>query len=73
VGFSEVLHYENRGRGVRMIAACPPPVATPLLEQATSKPIKRRELGKQIPHGPVLDAIGRDLAKGKPFCFPIGQ
>jgi hypothetical protein len=43
------------------------------VEQATSKPIKRRELGKQIPHGPVLDAIGRELAKGKPFCFPIGQ
>ena len=52
----------------------PPPSPSIMegVEQGTSKP-KWRELGKQIPHGPVLDAIGRDLAKGKPFCFPIGQ
>jgi short-subunit dehydrogenase len=35
VAFSEVLHHENRDKGVRIIAVCPPPVATPLLEQAT--------------------------------------
>jgi short-subunit dehydrogenase len=67
-----VLHHENRDKGVRIIAVCPPPVATPLLEQATSKP-KVLEVGKPIPPGQVLDAIERDLAKGKPFCFPNGQ
>jgi short-subunit dehydrogenase len=72
VAFSEVLHHENRGKGVRIIAVCPPPVATPLLEQATSKP-KVLEVSKPIPPGQVLDAIERDLAKGKPFCFPNGQ
>jgi NAD(P)-dependent dehydrogenase (short-subunit alcohol dehydrogenase family) len=72
VAFSEVLHHENRDKGVRIIAVCPPPVATPLLEQATSKP-KVLEVGKPIPPGLVLDAIERDLAKGKPFCFPTGQ
>jgi short-subunit dehydrogenase len=72
VAFSEVLHHENRGKGVRIIAVCPPPVATPLLEQATSKP-KVLELGKPIPPGDVLDAIERDLAKGKAFCFPNAQ
>ena len=72
VAFSEVLHHENRDKGVRIIAVCPPPVATPLLEQATSKP-KVLEVGKPIPPGLVLDAIERDLAKGKPFCFPNGQ
>lgn len=72
VAFSEVLHHENRGKGVRIIAVCPPPVATPLLEQATSKP-KVLEAGEPIPPGQVLDAIERDLAKGKPFCFPNGQ
>jgi NAD(P)-dependent dehydrogenase (short-subunit alcohol dehydrogenase family) len=72
VAFSEVLHHENRGRGVRIIAVCPPPVATPLLEQATSKP-KMLEIGKPIPPGQVLDAIERDLAKGRPFCFPTAQ
>ena len=72
VAFSEVLHHENRDKGVRIIAVCPPPVATPLLEQATSKP-KVLEVSKPIPPGQVLDAIERDLAKGKPFCFPNGQ
>jgi len=72
VAFSEVLYHENRGRGVRIIAVCPPPVATPLLDQATSKP-KILEMGKPIPPGRVLDAIERDLAKGKPFCFPTAQ
>lgn len=72
VAFSEVLFHENRGRGVRIIAVCPPPVATPLLDQATSKP-KVLEMGKPIPPGQVLDAIERDLAKGKPFCFPTAQ
>ena len=72
VAFSEVLYHENRGRGVRIIAVCPPPVATPLLDQATSKP-RMLEIGKPIPPGRVLDAIERDLAKGKPFCFPTAQ
>jgi NAD(P)-dependent dehydrogenase (short-subunit alcohol dehydrogenase family) len=72
VAFSEVLYHENRGRGVRIIAVCPPPVATPLLDQATSKP-KVLEMGKPIPPGQVLDAMERDLAKGKPFCFPTAQ
>ena len=69
VAFSEVLHHENRDTGVRILAVCPPPVATPLLEQATSKP-RVLERGKPIEPGQVLDAIERDLAKGKPFCFP---
>jgi len=72
VAFSEVLHHENRGSGVRIIAVCPPPVATPLLDQATSKP-KMLEMGKPIPPGRVLDAIERDLAKGRAFCFPTAQ
>ncbi len=72
VAFTEVLHHENRGKGVRIIAVCPPPVDTPLLDQATSKP-KVLELGKPIQPGAVLDAIERDLATGKPFCFPNAQ
>ena len=47
-------------------------MATPLLAQATSKP-KMLEMGKPIPPGQVLDAIERDLAKDKPFCFPTAQ
>jgi NAD(P)-dependent dehydrogenase (short-subunit alcohol dehydrogenase family) len=73
VAFSEVLYHENRGKGVRIIAVCPPPVATPLLEQATSKPKVHEVGGKPISPGRVLDAIERDLAKGKCFCFPTAQ
>ena len=73
VAFSEVLYHENRGRGVRIIAVCPPPVATPLLDQATSKPKVLEQAGKPIEPGRVLDAIERDLAKGKAFCFPTAQ
>jgi len=28
------------------------------------------EMGKPIPSAEVLEAIERDLAKGRPFCFP---
>ena len=73
VAFSEVLYHENRGKGVRIIAVCPPPVDTPLLDQATSKPKVLEQAGKPIPPGRVLDAIERDLARGKPFCFPTAQ
>ncbi len=33
VAFSEVLYHENREKGVRFACVCPPPVATPLLQQ----------------------------------------
>ncbi len=72
VAFSEVLYHENLGKGVRIIAVCPPPVDTPLLAQATSKP-KVLEMGKPITPAAVLDAVERDLDKGKPFCFPNTQ
>jgi NAD(P)-dependent dehydrogenase (short-subunit alcohol dehydrogenase family) len=72
VAFSEDLYHENRGKGVRIIAVCPPPVATPLLDQATSKP-KVLEQGKPIEPGQVLDAIERDLVRGRAFCFPNAQ
>ena len=38
VAFTEVLYHENRNRGVRFASVCPPPVATPLLDQAKSQP-----------------------------------
>ncbi len=69
VAFSEVLYHENRQRGVRIACVCPPPVATPLLAQATSKP---RLLDEMAPIQPeeVLDAIERSLAKDELFVFP---
>ncbi len=64
-----MLYHENRRRGVRIACVCPPPVATPLLEQATSKPRLLDEM-PPIQPGEVLDAIERSLAKGELFVFP---
>ena len=69
VAYTEVLYHENRGRGVRFACVCPPPVATPLLEQAKSKPRILDELPPIAPEA-VLDAIERDLERGRLMVFP---
>ena len=70
VAFTEVLYHENRGRGVRIACVCPPTVDTPLLDQATSKPKVLERMGKPIAPETVLDAIERDLERGRLFVFP---
>ncbi|HKJ24925.1 MAG TPA: SDR family oxidoreductase [Myxococcota bacterium] len=74
VAFGEVLYHENRDRGVRFCIVCPPPVDTPLLDQAKSQPkiLKEKSL-KPIQPDEVLDAIERDLTRGKLFCYPNRQ
>ena len=67
--FSEVLAHENRRSGVRFACVCPPPVDTPLLAQADSKPKMLDEM-TPIPPERVLDAIERSLEKGRLFVFP---
>lgn len=69
VAFTEVLAHENRGRGVRFACVCPPPVATPLLDQARSQP---RVLAQVPPIAPetVLDAIERGLERGRLMVYP---
>ncbi len=69
VAYTEVLAHENRKQGVRFACVCPPPVATPLLEQAKSKP---KILDRLPPIKPetVLDAIERDLERGRLLVFP---
>jgi NAD(P)-dependent dehydrogenase (short-subunit alcohol dehydrogenase family) len=71
VAFTEVLHHENRDRGVRITCVCPPPVDTPLLDQgrATSWP---KILDQMPPIEPqqVLDAVETALEKGELFVFP---
>ncbi len=70
--FSEVLHHETRDRGIRSVCVCPPPVATPLLEQATSRP-KVLDQAPPIAPGTVLDAIDKALARGDFWVFPNFQ
>jgi len=69
VAYTEVLYHENRERGVRFACVCPPPVATPLLDQAKSKPKVLENLPPIAP-AKVLDAIERELEKGKLMVFP---
>lgn len=70
VAYSEVLFHENRGKGVRICCVCPPPVETPLLQQAKSKPKMLDRMGKPIAPDEVLDAIEAGLEKGRLFVFP---
>jgi NAD(P)-dependent dehydrogenase (short-subunit alcohol dehydrogenase family) len=71
VAASEVLYHENRGRGVRFACVCPPPVATPLLDQgrATAWP-KLLEQSPVLEPQEVLDAIEDALEAGRFFVFP---
>jgi len=71
VGFSEVLYHENHGRGVRFACVCPPPVATPLLEQGRET-VWPRLLDRAPPIEPqaVLDAIETALEQGRFWVFP---
>jgi NAD(P)-dependent dehydrogenase (short-subunit alcohol dehydrogenase family) len=71
VAASEVLYHENRGRGVRFACVCPPPVATPLLDQgrATAWPKLFDQLPPIEPQA-VLDALEDALEAGRFWVFP---
>jgi short-subunit dehydrogenase len=71
VAFSEILYHENRNRGVRFACVCPPPVRTPLLNQARDTVWPK--FFDQIEHlepETVLDAIEQALERGEFFVFP---
>ena len=69
VAFTEVLYHENRNRGVRFACVCPPPVATPLLDQAKSQPKVLDEV-PPIPPEKVLDAIESALTHDRLMVYP---
>jgi len=69
--YTEVLWHENLNSGVRFCCVCPPPVATPLLQQgyATIMPKIVSDAGTLQP-GDVLDDIEACLEGGKFWSFP---
>jgi len=69
VAFTEVLYHENRKSGVRFACVCPPPVATPLLDQAKSQPKILEEIPPIAPEK-VLAAIEDRLEKGRLMVYP---
>ncbi len=68
--YAEVLHHENRGRGVRFACVCPPVVDTPMLDQM--KDGAREMIAATPPIRPdeVLDAIEDALERGRFWVFP---
>jgi len=73
VMLTEVLYHENRNSGVRFACVCPPPVATPLLQQGrdTAWPrMMQAQEGKELSPQQVIDAIEVSLDKNEFFVFP---
>ena len=74
--YTEVLYHENRDSGVRFACVCPPAVATPLLDQGreTAWPrLMEMNEGQEITPPQVLDAIERDLEKGRFWVYVTRQ
>ncbi len=74
VAFTEVLYHEHRDSKVKIRCVCPPPVKTPLLNQArdTVWP-KVFDQGEHIEAQDVLDAIETSLTADELFVFPGKQ
>ncbi|HZO09133.1 MAG TPA: SDR family oxidoreductase [Myxococcota bacterium] len=73
VAFTEVLHHENRGRGVRILCACPGKVDTPMLAQAKSNPRMLRAGSAPIPPERVVEGVERALEAGRLLAFSDWQ
>ena len=71
VAFTEVLHHEHRDSNVKILCVCPPPVKTPLLDQAraTVWP-KVFDQGEHIESQDVLDAIEKTISENGLFVYP---
>ncbi len=69
--FTEILYHEHINSGVRFACVCPPTTNTPLLDQgkATAWP-KMLDQGSLLDPQDVLNAIERDLEKGKFWVYP---
>ncbi len=71
VAFTEVLYHEHRDSNVKVLCVCPPPVRTPLLDQArdTVWP-KVFDQGEHIEAQDVLKAIDQAIIDEELFVFP---
>ncbi len=71
VAFTEVLRHEHVDSDVKVLCVCPPPVKTPLLDQArdTVWP-KIFDQGEHIEPQDVLDAIDKAVADDEFFVYP---
>jgi NAD(P)-dependent dehydrogenase (short-subunit alcohol dehydrogenase family) len=72
VMFTEVLHHENRGRGVDILCVCPAQVDTPLRLQARNHPKIMQKGPPPMKPDYVLDVIEKNLGRDRLFVFPGG-
>lgn len=70
VAYTEILAHEHRGRGVRFACVCPPVVDTPMVSTLGARTPASIASQRPIPAGEVLDALERDLDRGRLFVFP---
>lgn len=72
--YTEILYHENRDSGVRFVCVCPPPVATPLWEQARETVVPElTKSGVTIQPEDVINDIEKCLESGKYYSFPGKQ
>ncbi|HEY8153325.1 MAG TPA: SDR family oxidoreductase [Myxococcota bacterium] len=69
VAFTEILHHENRGKGVQILCVCPGQVDTPLRAQARSQPRVMQVGPAPQSADSVLDAVERAIGKRRLFVF----
>ena len=70
---TEVVYHENRNSGVKFACICPPPVATPLLNQGTETAWPKlmvEQEGKELTPQQVIDEVEAALVKGQFWVFP---
>jgi NAD(P)-dependent dehydrogenase (short-subunit alcohol dehydrogenase family) len=69
--YSEILYHENKDTGVRFACVCPPPGATPLLQQGKDT-VWPKQIDKAVTIDPltVIEQIDKDLDKGKFWVYP---
>lgn len=72
--YTDILYHENRDSGVRFCCVCPPPVATPLWNQAKDTVVpKLIENGETLQPEDVINDVEACLESGKFFSFPGKQ
>jgi short-subunit dehydrogenase len=69
VAWSEVLHHENKHTGIKVTCVCPPPVNTPLLNNAINVPKVLKSAPAYEPAF-IIDNMEKAIAKNKMLCFP---
>lgn len=69
VAWTEVLHHEHKNTGIQFCCVCPPPVATPMLNNVNYRPQILDHMETVQPEQ-VLDAMETSVRKGQLFCYP---